>query len=143
MESNQVMKQIKEKYQQVEILDNHLLVPETDIKAVMKELRDAYGYNVLSNETAVDYQEYFEVIYNICRVPEGDMINIKVKIDREKAEIPSVVDIWPSAGWQEREIFDLLGIRFTDHPDMRRILLEDDFEGHPLRRDFKWVGGRD
>lgn len=143
MESNQVMEKIKEKYQQVEVIEDHLVVPVENLTAVMKELRDEFGFNFLSNETAVDYTDNMEVIYNICRVPEGTMLNVKTTVDREKPEVPTMVDIWPGANWQEREIYDLLGIRFIGHPDLRRILLEDDFEGYPLRRDFKWVGGRD
>lgn len=143
MESNQVIEKITEKHQQVEFVDNHLMVPSENLTTVMKELRDEFGFNMLSNETAVDYLEYFEVIYNICRVPEGTMLNVKTKIERDKPELPTMVDIWSGANWQEREIYDLLGIRFVGHPDLRRILMDDDFEGYPLRRDFKWVGGRD
>lgn len=143
MESNQVIEKITEKYQQVEFVDDHLVVPTENLTVVMKELRDEFGFNLLSNETAVDYLEYFEVIYNICRVPEGTMLNLKTKVDRDQPELPTMADIWPAANWQEREIYDLLGIRFIGHPELRRILMDDDFEGHPLRRDFKWVGGRD
>jgi NADH-quinone oxidoreductase subunit C len=143
VESNQVIEKITEKYQQVEFVDDHLVVPTENLTVVMKELRDEFGFNLLSNETAVDYLEYFEVIYNICRVPEGTMLNLKTKVDRDQPELPTMADIWPAANWQEREIYDLLGIRFIGHPELRRILMDDDFEGHPLRRDFKWVGGRD
>ncbi|MEG6616787.1 NADH-quinone oxidoreductase subunit C [Peptococcaceae bacterium 1198_IL3148] len=143
MESNQVIDKVIAKYPLVEFVDDHLLVPIENLTAVMKELRDEFGFNLLTNETAVDYVEHFEVIYNLCRVPEGTMLNVKTKVDHEQPELPTMVDIWAAANWQEREIYDLLGIRFIGHPDLRRILLEDDFQGYPLRKDFKWVGGRD
>ncbi|MBO8137737.1 MAG: NADH-quinone oxidoreductase subunit C [Desulfotomaculum sp.] len=109
----------------------------------MYRLRDEYEFNYLTDETAVDYGDYFEVIYNLSRVPQGDILMVKTKVDKEKAEVPSVFEVWPGAIWFEREIFDLLGIKFTNHPDLRRILLDDSFEGHPLRKDFQWVGGRE
>lgn len=143
MESNQVMQEIKNKYPDVEVTENSLLIPVKLLLPVLKELRDQYKYNFLTNETAVDYNEYFEVIYNINALPGGETLMVKTRIDRESPEVPSAFEVWPGAIWQEREIYDLLGITFVDHPDMRRILLDDEFEGHPLRRDFKWVGGRD
>ncbi len=143
MESNQVMQEIKNKYPDVEVTENSLVIPVKLLLPVLKELRDQYKYNFLTNETAVDYNEYFEVIYNINALPGGETLMVKTRIDRESPEVPSAFEVWPGAIWQEREIYDLLGITFVDHPDMRRILLDDEFEGHPLRRDFKWVGGRD
>ena len=142
MESNQVMEKIKEQYAGVECHEQFLLVPVEKLTTVMQQLRDEYQFNYLTNETAVDYQEYMEIIYNLSRVPAGDMLTVKTKVTREQPEAPSMVEIWPGALWQEREIYDLLGIVFTNHPDLRRILLEDGFEGYPLRKDFQWVGGR-
>ena len=118
-------------------------MPVDQITAVMKDFKESYGFNFLTNVTAVDYLEHFNVVYNLSRAEEPDMIHIITKIDRQKPEIPSMVPIWGGAIWQEREVYDLLGIKFTGHPDLRRILLDDSWEEYPLRRDFQWEGGRD
>lgn len=78
-----------------------------------------------------------EVIYNLYSIPFDRKLTLKVVLDREKPELPSVTSIWKTADWHEREAFDLLGIKFTDHPDLRRILMPADWEGHPLRKDYK------
>lgn len=142
MESHQIMEEIQAKFADLECHDQFLLVPVEQLLAVMRQLREQYQFNYLSDETAVDYIDYMEIIYNLSRVPEGDRLTVKTRVAREHPEVPSVVEIWPGALWLEREIYDLLGIVFTNHPDLRRILLDDDFEGHPLRKDFQWVGGR-
>ena len=83
-----------------------------------------------------------EVIYNLYSIPYNLPLMLKVEVQRNKAaeplpEIPSVSHIWASANWHEREAYDLMGIRFKNHPDLRRILLPADWEGHPLRKDYK------
>ncbi len=78
-----------------------------------------------------------EVVYNLYSIPYDHHLMIKVKLDREKAEIPSVTGIWKTADWLERETYDMYGIQFTDHPDLRRILLTADWEGFPLRKDYE------
>ena len=77
------------------------------------------------------------VVYNLASVKIRHKITLKAEIPADKAQIPSVTGIWPSANWHEREAYDLLGIVFTGHPDLRRILLPEDYPGHPLRKDFK------
>jgi len=76
-------------------------------------------------------------VYHIASTAHRHTVTLKVQVPAEKAEIPSVADIWPAANWHEREAYDLIGITFTGHPDLRRILLPDDWPGHPLRKDFK------
>jgi NADH-quinone oxidoreductase subunit C len=95
-------------------------------------------YNFLSDVTAVDYPERekrFEVVYNLYSVPKMWRVRLKVNIG-EKEIIPSVTSIWSAANWLEREVFDMLGIEFENHPDLSRILMPDDWKGHPLRKDF-------
>ena len=85
--------------------------------------------------TAVDYKESFELVYEIRNIDEKDELRVKVKVGREE-EVPSVTEIYKGAEWMEREVYDLFGIKFKGHPDLRRILLPDEYEGHPLRKDF-------
>ena len=77
------------------------------------------------------------VVYHLSSMSKRHKITVKVEVPNEKAEVPSVVSVWDSANWHEREAYDMFGIVFTGHPDLRRILLPDDYPGHPLRKDFK------
>jgi NADH-quinone oxidoreductase subunit C len=77
------------------------------------------------------------VTYNLSSITHHHKLTVKVEVSREKPEIHSVSSIWGTADWHEREAFDLFGIVFTNHPDLRRILLPDDWDGHPLRKDYK------
>lgn len=102
-------------------------------------LRDGVGYDLLSSVTGVDYhpENKMEVVYHVLQTTGGPVLTFKVQIPRDNAVVPSVVSVWPGAELQEREAWDLLGIRFEGHPDLRRILMWEGFEGHPLRKD--WV----
>ena len=96
-----------------------------------------FEFDYLLNITGVDYLDYLEVVYHLVSIKHDHMLVIKTRCyDRESPVVPSVVSIWKGADLQEREIYDLLGIRFEGHPNMKRILLWDGFQGHPLRRDF-------
>jgi NADH-quinone oxidoreductase subunit C len=97
---------------------------------------ESYQFNMLRNLTAVDYLEYIEVVYHLYSLPLRQSITVKTRCGMEDSQIPSATVIWPSANFQEREIYDLLGVRFTEHPDLRRILLRDEFDGHPLRKTY-------
>ncbi|RYD02739.1 hypothetical protein N752_23450 [Desulforamulus aquiferis] len=141
---NEIVEELKLNYPLVELSEaGQIILPENNLRELMGQLKDKYGLNFLTNLTATDYLEYFEVIYNLSIIGQSDMVHVKVKVDRNNPVVPSMVSIWGGAIWQEREVYDLLGITFTDHPDLRRILLADDWEGHPLRRDYQWEGGRD
>ncbi len=102
-------------------------------------LRDEFGYDYLSSVTGVDYVDEgkLEVVYHAYKTTGGAGLVFKVQIDREKAEVPSLIDVYVGADFQEREAWDLLGIKFVGHPDLRRILLWEGFDGHPLRKDWK------
>lgn len=97
---------------------------------------ESYQFNMLRNLTAVDYLEYIEVVYHLYSLPLRQSITVKTRCGMEDSQIPSATHIWPAANFQEREVYDLLGVRFTGHPDLRRILLRDEFEGHPLRKTY-------
>jgi NADH-quinone oxidoreductase subunit C len=90
----------------------------------------------LSSLTGVDRLEYFEVVYHLTSIRINQITAIKVRADRENPRVPSVTPIWPGANLQEREAYDLLGIVFVGHPDLRRVFLWDGFDGWPLRKDY-------
>jgi NADH-quinone oxidoreductase subunit C len=117
-----------------------LQVSPGDVLSLCKTLRENYGFNHLANLTSVDYDDTFELVYHIYSIPENHKIAIKARVPRNKAEINSVFSVWPTADWQEREVYDLMGINFKNHPNLIRVLLPDDFAGHPLRKDFKMEG---
>jgi NADH-quinone oxidoreductase subunit C len=112
---------------------------------VMRVLRDdpAAAFDMLTDLTAVDYLGYpgrsgprFEVVYHLYSLERGHRLRVKVGVEEGACEVDSLVPLWASADWMEREVWDLYGIRFRGHPDLRRILLYDGFEGHPLRKDY-------
>ena len=102
-------------------------------------IRDKLGYNYLSSVTGVDYPEsnQIEVVYHAYKTNGGLGLNFKVQADRNDPIVPSLVGLYPGAEFQEREIFDMYGVRFDGHPDLRRILMWDGFAGYPLRKDWK------
>lgn len=115
-----------------------LLVESHRLLELLKELKTNgfYQFNMLRNLTAVDYQEYMEIVYHLYSLPLRQMITVKTRCGMENSEVPSITGMWPSANFQEREIYDLLGVKFTDHPDLRRILMPEEFSGHPLRKTY-------
>ena len=103
-------------------------------------------YNLLTDATCVDrlpMEPRFELNYHLVSISRKDKVRLRVRLSGNDPVVDSLVPVWPGANWLEREIFDLFGIRFTGHPDLRRILLPDDWEGHPLRKDYPVEGFRD
>jgi len=138
--------EIKQKFGYIKVDEAMTVtVPRDKLLEFMQGIKDEFALDYLTNETAVDYPEEnkFEVVYNINSIEKGYSLMVKTDVDRDNPVIPSVFPIWGGANWQEREIYDLLGIVFTGHPNLKRILLDDQFEGHPLRKDFQWEGGRE
>lgn len=107
---------------------------------LMKRLKADYGFNYLANLTSVDYGEDFEIVYHLYTIPDNYKVGVKTRVPRTQAQLDSVMSIWRTADWQEREVYDLMGITFKGHPNLLRVLLPDDFVGHPLRKDFKVEG---
>lgn len=93
--------------------------------------------NYLRNVSGVDYETHLEVVYHLLSLTSKADVAIKLRTDREEASVPSATPTWQTANWNEREIYDLLGIDFPGHPDMRRIMMPDDWAGHPLRKDYE------
>jgi NADH/F420H2 dehydrogenase subunit C len=106
---------------------------------VCRFLRDQLGFDLLSCVSGVDMLDHLETVYNIRSTTRNQLIQLKVRIDNEHPEVDSVVSVWPTANWLERETYDMYGIRFSGHPDLRRMLLDDDFEGYPLLKNFHQV----
>ncbi len=94
------------------------------------------GFDYLADVTAIDWQDRIEVVYQLTNLAKNVRIALRADLDREKPEIDSLVSIWKGADFQEREEYDLMGVVFKGHPDLRRILLPDDWEGYPLRKDY-------
>jgi NADH-quinone oxidoreductase subunit D/NADH-quinone oxidoreductase subunit C/D len=115
------------------------LVPASRLVEFASALRDQEGYDYLSSVTGVDYlpDDKMEVVYHAFRTAGGPAMVFKTQVPRGAPILPSLVGVWPGADFQEREAWDLLGIHFTGHPDLRRILMWEGFDGHPLRKDWR------
>jgi NADH/F420H2 dehydrogenase subunit C len=116
-----------------------LEVDRTNLVAVCRFLRDQLGFDLLSCISGVDMLDHLETVYHLRSLTRGQVLQIKVRLDHEKPEVDSVVSVWPTANWLERETYDLFGIKFAGHPDLRRMLLDDDFVGYPLLKSFHQV----
>ena len=115
------------------------------IVEVCRALRDepAWRFDLLSDVLSVDFpddEERFEVVYHLCSIEKHHRVRLKARVAEHDCRIESVTSVWPGANFMEREVYDLMGIEFTNHPDLRRILLTDDFDGHPLRKDYPTEG---
>lgn len=117
-----------------------------DLVKVCQWLRDqpAYYFDFLANITAIDYhpEPRFAVVYHLTSIPFQQQVTLRVNVLKNEdlsilPELPSVSSVWRTADWHEREAYDLMGIFFTNHPDLRRILMPDDWEGFPLRKDYQ------
>jgi len=112
---------------------------------VCRVLKDRGDFIRLSSVTAVDWHPQtprFEVIYHLHSIGRNERLRLKCRLGSDEPEIDSVTGVWRSADWYEREVFDLFGIRFRNHPSLRRLLMPEDWEGHPLRKDYPVQGPR-
>jgi NADH-quinone oxidoreductase subunit C len=119
-----------------------LVVNSAMVVAVLEHLRAA-GFDFLASVHGVDYypeEPRLGVHYELLDMHAVDRITVKLRVPLDNAVVPSVTPHWPTANHQEREVWDMFGVNFTGHPDMRRILMPEDYEGHPQRRDFP-IGG--
>jgi NADH-quinone oxidoreductase subunit C/D len=117
--------------------EGYIVKPESLLE-VVGTLRDELGYDYLSSVTGVDnFPDNLEVVYHLFKTTGGSSLTIKTQVPRDQAVVPSLMPLYPGADFQEREAWDLMGIRFEGHPDLRRILLWEGFEGHPLRKDWR------
>jgi NADH-quinone oxidoreductase subunit C len=124
-----------------------ICVERSAIREACALLRDDSNcpFNYLSDITCVDWypsQPRFEVIYHLLSIPNKERVRLKVRLSGEMPTLESVTPVWPGANYFEREIFDLFGVRFSGHPYMRRLLMPEDWQGHPLRKDYPVEGYR-
>lgn len=122
-------------------------IAKESIREVCAILRDSTDcpFNYLCDLTCVDWhpsEPRFEVVYHLLSIPTKERVRLKVRLDGSSPAIESVTSVWPSANHYEREVFDLFGVRFTGHPNLKRIMMPDDWEGHPLRKDYPVEGYR-
>lgn len=114
-----------------------VVVPVDRLAEAARHLRDALGYRYYVCASATDRGEAgFEVIHGVRNLDTNDTLFLKAVVPREGGSVPSMALIWAGAEWHEREVFDLFGVTFANHPDLRRILMPDEYEGHPLRKEF-------
>jgi len=116
-----------------------VIVDKSRLLEVATAMRDEMGYDYLSSATAVDYlgiEDSMEMVYHAYKTTGGSALLFKAQTDRNNPVIPSLIDVWPGADFQEREAYDLYGIKFPGHPNLKRILLWDGFDGHPMRKDW-------
>ncbi len=111
------------------------LIKKEDLLKVAAKVKEM-GFNHLSVITGIDYGDRFEVIYNFFSYGKKQNLVLKVVLDHEAPEVESLTSLWKGADWLERETYDLVGIRFTGHPNLTRILLPEGWKGHPLRKDY-------
>jgi NADH-quinone oxidoreductase subunit C len=148
------LEQVKEKFPQ-DIIETHAfrgdetaIIRPSALVTVAKFLKEtpALDFNFLMDLTAVDYDFYaggrikkefrFEVVYHFYSLTHNHRIRIKVPVDEKKAEVDTLTGLWASADWYEREVWDMFGIKFKGHPNLKRILMYEQFEGHALRKDY-------
>lgn len=118
-------------------------VKKEQIVEICTFMRDAGGYNLLCDLCGVDYlgqAPRFMVVYNLYNISTKERIRLKAPVEEQDARIKTVSTVWGTANWMERECWDLMGIDFAGHPDLRRILMAADWEGHPLRKDYPVQG---
>jgi NADH-quinone oxidoreductase subunit C len=144
MDSLEILKRVNARFPEkiIEISerkpDPFAVVDPPSIVEIGGYLRDdpECAMDCLSNETGVDYKDRIEVVYHLFSYSRRHGCVLKVKLPRENPTVATVEQVWRAANWMEREIFDLLGVNFIGHSDMRRILMPEDWQGYPLRKDF-------
>jgi len=143
--NEEILGKLKEKFPEdivevPELIDFTVAVKPEAVTEVARFLRDECGLDYLALLTAVDRPERFEVVYHLWSIKDRTTEPFVLKVyvqDKENPTVPSVTPLWRGANYQEREAYDLMGIRFEGHPNLKRLLLWEGFPGHPLRKDFE------
>lgn len=135
------------------MVDEHESLGELTIEIARERLLDVArllagtpaSFRLLSDVTCADFPDEpgrFRLAYHLLSLESGARVRLRVWAGEENPEVDSVTSVWPTANWHEREVYDLMGVRFRGHPDLARIMMPDDWEGHPLRRDYP-IGGEE
>lgn len=149
MEAVEAISKIKEKFsssilKETFFREEHALTLTADsLHEVCTFTRESLGFDYLIDITSVDHfgeDPRYEVVYELYSMASGIHLRLSVTLDEDAPELASVVDIWPTANWHEREIWDMMGIKFTNHPNLQRILMWEGYPYHPLRKDFPLEG---
>ena|SRR5256885_2277486 len=152
MQGGQILQRLRDRFGGA-VVDTHehrgdatLVVDRGTLVDVLRFCRDepTLGFDVLMDLTAVDYQRYpgredgprFDVVYHLYSLAQNHRVRVKVRVDEDDAAVPTAVDLWPIANWFEREVWDMFGVHFSGHPDLRRLLMYEEFVGHALRKDY-------
>ena len=152
MQGGQILQRLRDRFGGA-VVDTHehrgdatLVVDRGTLVDVLRFCRDepTLGFDVLMDLTAVDYQRYpgredgprFDVVYHLYSLAQNHRVRVKVRVDEDDATVPTAVDLWPIANWFEREVWDMFGVHFSGHPDLRRLLMYEEFVGHALRKDY-------
>ncbi|SFJ36684.1 NADH-quinone oxidoreductase subunit C [Planctomicrobium piriforme] len=126
--------------------NRRIVVPASKVYDVLTGLKQDFGFNLLIDITAIDYLDYpdaehrFGVVYLLQVVSTTERLIVKTFLDLPKPQLPSVYSLWKGSDWMEREVYDMFGITFVGHPDLRRILMPDEFTAFPLRKDYPLQG---
>ena len=141
LSGQKVAKQVTERFPEAvsEVSDQTVVVKSESIFEVAEYLKNSqeFNFDYLNYIAAVDYYDYFELVYQLTSREHNHSLVLKTRCyDRDKSTVPSVVSLWRGADFQEREIYDLMGIAFEGHPNLKRIVLWEGFPGHPLRKDY-------
>jgi NADH-quinone oxidoreductase subunit C len=152
VQGGQILQRLRDRFGGA-ILETHehhgdatLVVERATLVDLLRFCRDeaALRFDMLMDLTAVDYQKYpgredgprFEVVYHLYSLGHNHRVRVKTRVDEDDAQVPTVVDLWAIANWFEREVWDMFGVGFVGHPDPRRLLMYEEFVGHPLRKDY-------
>jgi NADH-quinone oxidoreductase subunit C len=123
-----------------------VVVPAAQLIVVLRTLKQQLGFDLLVDLTCVDYLDYpgakdrYGLVYLLANVSTNERITVRCFVNGASPEVPSAVELWKGADWLEREVWDLFGIRFIGHPDLRRVVLPEEFTAHPLRKDYPLQG---
>jgi NADH-quinone oxidoreductase subunit C len=150
MASTETLKRLQDNFAGLEISEfrgqTRAVVSREQIFDVLKDLRDGGHFDLLIDVTCVDYLNYrgakdrFGLVYLLAHSETNERLTLRVYLNEPELTVPSAVSLWEGANWLEREVFDMFGILFDGHPDLRRILLPEEFESYPLRKDYPLQG---
>lgn len=149
-ENNRAVVKLKEKFASsiIDVVEFRgevtVTVKKEDILAILSFLKQSLQFNLLTDVTAVDYlgqkEDRFMLVYQLFSIDNKDRLRIKAPLSEADGHVQSATQVWSTANWLEREVFDLFGIVFDNHPDLRRILMTEDWVGYPLRKDYPLQG---